>query len=98
MQGLEAWAGFVREKVAEEGLCFPVGPVEVGAHDEEGKIKVIGMGGLPLLLPAFFSDLWASSKASANTRLGLYTCFPLTMAQKFIPVLIIRQTQGECLR
>ena len=40
VEGLEAWAGLIREEVAKEGLCLPVGPVVVGAENEEGKIKL----------------------------------------------------------
>jgi hypothetical protein len=34
VEGLEAWAGLIREEVAKEGLCPPVGPVVVGAENE----------------------------------------------------------------
>ena len=38
--GLQAWAGLVREEVAEEGFYLPVGSL-VGAENEKGKIEVI---------------------------------------------------------
>jgi len=49
--GLEAWAGLTRKEVTEEGLCLPIGPVVVGAENEEGKIKVIRISWRPSPLP-----------------------------------------------
>jgi len=51
VEGLEAWAGLIREEVRKEGLCLPVGPVVVGAENEEGKIKVIRISWKPSPLP-----------------------------------------------
>ena len=51
VEGLEAWAGLSRKEVTEEGFCLPIGPVVVGAENEEGKIKVIRISWRPSPLP-----------------------------------------------
>ena len=53
--GLEAWARLIQKKVTEEGFCLSIGPVVVGAENEEGKIKVIRISWRPspLLFPLF---------------------------------------------
>jgi len=51
VEGLEAWAGLIREEVAEESLCLPVSPVVVGAENKEGKVEVIRISGRPSPLP-----------------------------------------------
>jgi hypothetical protein len=54
VEGWEAWAGLIREEVAKEGLCPPVGPVVVEAENEEGKIK---LEAFPASFPSFSPPL-----------------------------------------
>lgn len=66
MKSLKTWTGLIQEKVTEEGLCFPAGPVVVSPQKEEGQIEAVRVsGGSSLFLFSFrLGELQANTKHS----------------------------------